>query len=682
MIVIEILPSGPRGLATVRPHGHIPRTAFDSYVDAAKRGGARYDSARKCQVISIDRVEQLARALREHDFDPAIHPDIEAHLRAQLAVAAKDHDDALERLARVEADLAKRGMALFPYQRDGVRWLAPRPAALLADEMGLGKTVQALIALPERAACLVVAPAAVKGNWASETRRWRPDLWPTVLAGRGSFRWPKAGEVVICNYDILPEEAPAPARAVVIVADEAHALKTSKAARTQRFRALSDAARKAGGRTWLMTGTPLLNRPPELWGVLRAAGLERDAFGTWSRFTNLFRAHKNHWGGYEWGSPKPEVPECMRRVSLMRRRTEVLPDLPTKIYATVDVTIDEKTIALCDELEQKLRAAGVDLARPDVDLEALAHCEAIPFTEISRVRAALSAAKIPAILEYVEQFEDAAEPVVVFSAHRAPVAALGARDGWATITGDVDPAERTRIVEQFQAGELKGLAATIQAAGVGLTLTRAHQIVFVDRAWTPALNQQAEDRVCRIGQTRGVIVTRLVADHIVDWRVDELLQAKQALIEASVEASARATVGDQGAEIAERSAQLERALEKRHTPQTGPAKSGSGSPTTAPSSPELALRRPARTASEKWATGALLHLAALDTDHAMVLNDVGFNRVDNSLGHSLAQQLAAGRGLTDRQWKAAVRIATRYPRQVGRPETETASGVEPDAAMH
>jgi SNF2 family DNA or RNA helicase len=158
---------------------------------------------------------------------------------------------------------------------------------------------------------------------------------------------------------------------------------------------------------------------------------------------------------------------------------------------------------------------------------------------MSEVRASLATAKIPALVEIVADIEEADEPIVVFSAHRAPIDHLGTRDGWAAITGDTPATARTEIEARFQRGELRGVAATIQAGGVAITLTRAHRAVFVDQDWTPALNAQAEDRICRIGQDRGVIITRLIADHTLDRRIAEVLASKTAIIDGSVDAAAQ-----------------------------------------------------------------------------------------------------------------------------------------------
>ena len=101
-----------------------------------------------------------------------------------------------------------------------------------------------------------------------------------------------------------------------------------------------------------------------------------------------------------------------------------------------------------------------------------------------------------------------------------------------TITGSDKAADREESVRQFQAGELKGIACTIKAGGVGITLTRSHQVVFVDMDWTPANNLQAEDRACRIGQTKGVVISKLVADHTLDKKLTWILIEKMKLITA------------------------------------------------------------------------------------------------------------------------------------------------------
>jgi hypothetical protein len=159
-----------------------------------------------------------------------------------------------------------------------------------------------------------------------------------------------------------------------------------------------------------------------------------------------------------------------------------------------------------------------------------------PFDKISEIRAKLAASRIDSMMTIVEDAEECEKPLVVFSAYKAPINALGERDGWRIITGDVSATERQAIVEEFQAGKLKGVGLTIAAGGVGLTLTHASNVLFVDLDWTPAMNWQAEDRVRRIGQKASSIqIIRMVTDHPLDLRVHNLLDEKIKLVQAAIE---------------------------------------------------------------------------------------------------------------------------------------------------
>jgi SWI/SNF-related matrix-associated actin-dependent regulator 1 of chromatin subfamily A len=466
--------------------------------------GARWDRDSRCWRVSLD-IGDRARLLELAD-------------RLKLDVAPE-----LRQVAQsTQAERASRE-GLYPFQITGVDWLSKRKQALLGDEMGLGKTVEVLAALPEKAAVLVVTPANVKWNWAAECRKWRSDLTPVVLRGQNSFRWPQPGELVIVNYDILPEwlesEDGNAARDVILVVDEAHWVKNRKTARAKRISGLAQRC----GRAWGLTGTPLENRPPDLWGTLQSLGMAQVVFRSWTHFVDLFCGKRRRYGGYEWGKPKEIVPELLRRVMLRRRRTDVLPELPKKTYSTVVCDLNGALRARLDGLWEKWKKELTTGVLPR-------------FEEFSEVRAQLAADRITVLENVVAECEEQDVPVVVFSAHVEPVRVAGRRNGWAYIDGSTPDAERQRIVEQFQGGQLKGVALSIRAGGVGLTLTRAWKAVFVDLDWTPAANMQAEDRLCRIGQENPhVEIVHLVSDHPLDCRVMELLTEKTAIIDAAVE---------------------------------------------------------------------------------------------------------------------------------------------------
>jgi len=314
------------------------------------------------------------------------------------------------------------------------------------------------------------------------------------------------------------------------------------------------------GRIWALTGTPLENRPLDLWGTLSSLEMSRPVFGTFTKFVQRMNGHKGRWGGYEFGTPQPIVPELMRRVMIQRKRETVLPDLPRKTYSTIEVDLPKELRGYMDELWNEWG----ELIQKDKELP--------PFEEFSAIRQKLAVSRIKYLEEMVEDHEEAGVPLVVFSAHIAPVRTIGSREGWAWIDGSVTPAKRQEIVESFQAGRLKGIALTVRAGGVGLTLTRAWKVIFCDLDWVPSQNQQAEDRVCRIGQLAAHCeIVRLVSNHVLDLHVLDLIAWKMGIITAALEKEIVATVKtvevETDEQFQERIAEARAAVEG-HEPET------------------------------------------------------------------------------------------------------------------
>ena len=636
--------------------------------------GMRYIREKSRYLAPIDKIPQMLIRLRSAGFNTNVEGELVRTLQRFTAQQWADLKAAQERIERLDAEFhARTGNNLYDFQRNGAQWLATRRGALLADEMGLGKTLQTIAAIRASSPVIVCAPAVAKGVWLRELRKWRPHLRVSVLKGRTSFRWPKDGEVLITNFDILPDvhkplskggcddgwlpkvkcqgcatnvtvtgytvkntgqhktgcdgflprirclgcadflkEVP---KQCTFTIDEAHNTKNTTALRKLRATAISEVVRNADGWAWALTATPLINEPKELWSVYSTVGIAQEAFGDWKEFVHLFRGQPLHYGGYEWGTPHAEVVERIRRVSLRRMRHEVLPDLPTKRWSEVVVDItDKKARKKCDEYIKSLGGQKT--------FEELVESGKLEFETMSSVRAALASAKIPAMLAMVKEFEEQKEPLVVFSAHRAPIDIFENRKGWRVITGDTPADERTEIEELFQAGKLRGVACTIKAGGVAITLTKAAIALFVDLAWSPADNAQAEDRICRIGQDRGCVIYILVSDHMLDARVTELLVKKRVLIEHSVDA---ASVVEDKNLANEFEAQIKRIQ----------VEVASG----------RAVRRMAESDEEKSVLIAL---------HTLLFG----GESDQRLAASLAEE-ADMIGLSDSQWKLALDVAAR-----------------------
>jgi SWI/SNF-related matrix-associated actin-dependent regulator 1 of chromatin subfamily A len=641
---------------------------------------------------------------------------------------------------------------LYPFQKDGVMFLRGRTRALLGDEMGTGKTIQALMALPTDARAIAVVPSSLKYNWKQECEAWRPDLKPIVIREKSELtaapkadlvsfckdmgidstgtkptlvnrilndvmnRWPAPGEFFITNYDILWGKIagkgkdrqvvfplPDPTDRIVVISDESQKLKNRDAQRTMKFRALKDKVLAAGGRVWLMTGTPLMNNPPELWNVLEAADLSEVVFGHYGRFYGCFGGFKKWiWNGYKniattvWGKPKEEVPTLMKWAMLRRVRLEVLPDLPVKTHRTMAVNgISKKLKAELDDLWE---ATGPDFFE---EFERADQPEKLPkFEEMSQAKAALAEEKIPALLKLVEDYEENEEPLVVFSAHLAPIEALEKREGWAVIHGGVGPEARQAIVNRFQAGDLKGVALTIEAGNFGLTLTRASHMIFNDLQWTPASNVQAEDRICRIGQDRGCQYTILQADHVLDRHITDTIRRKMRMIDVAIRPTSEEREGESPAPQIDSGDELRAKADEVRNADPDEARRAEEDRLLALMEKGMAFlcpgcgrilevrvsksvknpgkeyvscrpcdyfawavdrRNPIPQEAREWTHRALRALAGM-CDGAVSPDGVGFNGTDTKFGRSLAYKELGE--LTDGMVRAAFKMLMKYHRQL------------------
>jgi len=419
---------------------------------------------------------------------------------------------------------------LYPHQDEGIDYLRKNKKAFLTDEMGLGKTIQALMALPSATAALVVCPASLKGNWAREVKTWRPDLTPVVLSGRGNFRWPCLGEIVIVNYEILPKEGEASYLnwEVNAIVDEAHYLKKSKSARTKNWRSISRDILEAGGSTWGMTGTPLVTTPYDLYGCLQSFGLLKQGYGSYGNFVSVWGGHKGHYG-LLWSPNRINeklAQEGLAKCSFGRKRIDVLPDLPSKRWTEVEVKLPKSCGKIDRESMDELEAWSAGPKSVYGCLKRFGLQTPIA-GKLAEARKELAIAKGKKALPFIDELiEGGGGPIVVFSAHVAPCKELGKYDRWECIVGDTPAEKRAEIVERFQMGELDGIAGTVGAMGVGLTLTKSCRMVFIDLPWSNSEIAQAEDRICRIGQKNACEYFLITSNSEVDQIIHKSITRK------------------------------------------------------------------------------------------------------------------------------------------------------------
>lgn len=474
-------------------------------------------------------------------------------------------------------------LTLYPYQEDALAWIRStvdaHGTALLADDMGVGKSPPLFCAPPDGAPIISVVPGNLKPQTAERLVTWRGPHDVSTVEGVGSFRAPKRGQSVVLNPELLPgmraegerlerelAEADAVAdgllfdaskerdekqraaiqgrldrlakrgilhdvvieRGTWLLIDEAHEFNAWRAAQTERLRGLVAAVLRAGGRVVGATATPLLNDPGDLRGLLSTLRLGGRAWpAATGRALNNF-AFLRDWGGAkgqfgeEWhGAPREDrCVAALQRVMLRRNFADACPEVPRpRPHRAIHVSLDDAARRLADEADKRILERMSDLIAGRDD--------AVAFERVAKLRAAMAVASIPAIEDWCSEMESAREPAVVSCVAVETVRRIGQRDGWATIDGQVTGAARHRILQRFAAGELRGVAMTIAAGGVGTDMQRAAEMLFASREWNPAKNHQAFARIYRRGQPRAPRATILRMDHPLADRIDELLLGRR-----------------------------------------------------------------------------------------------------------------------------------------------------------
>lgn len=424
---------------------------------------------------------------------------------------------------------------------DRQSWRWPRPSEVMVsnfEQLPVSRReVDALIkALCEM--CGVKLPLNANGSalrpsaWTTEIRvHLRKELQLCGAAKQFPREWSRLNK-----WEHERKRVVQPYPGTLLVTDEVHRGKNPDAAVTKRIHELSQLVRLGGGRVWMLSGTPLKNNIDELWTVLQLAGLGTDE---WDRETRSPLTAK---GQFEIDLyDKGRIAERLRNVMLRRRIDDVIPDLPAVAWESIDCPLDPETTKLADEVVASLRAVGVDIETATLDAIATATMLKIPREMWSRLRRQLAVAKVPVLLDLCDDLRSAGVGAVVFCDHVAPLEVLFQRKGWGKVTGAESAEEKARVVELAQSNEILDVCVSIRAGGVGITLTKFRRSIFVDLPTVPADLDQAAARLRRIGSEPGgkpILHTRLVADHVIERRIDALLERKRILFSRTIDASA------------------------------------------------------------------------------------------------------------------------------------------------
>jgi non-specific serine/threonine protein kinase len=465
-------------------------------------------------------------------------------------------------LARIDPGPALNG-TLRPYQQVGVQWLYLLAklglGACLADDMGLGKTIQVLALLlvlhrqcdGNRQPSLLVAPASLLANWASEIERFAPSLkaiiaHPSELpANELKTMTPERlqdVDLVITSYgSLLRIPWITDSSWNLLVLDEAQAIKNPSAKQTQTAKNLKAPVRFA------LTGTPIENRLGDLWSIFDF--INPGLLGSAKEFTNFAKrlADKPH-------NPYRPLRELVRPYILRRLKTDktVIADLPDKTEVKAFCQLSRRQAALyqqaVEELTQQLdKVEGIQ--RKGLVLSFLMRFKQIcnhpsqwlgdgewsqeDSGKWARLRdiAEVIAAKQEKVLIFT-QFREVTAPLATF------LESVFGRPGLA-LHGQTEVKKRKELVRRFQEDEAVGFfVLSLKAGGAGLNLTAASHVVHFDRWWNPAVENQATDRAFRIGQTKNVLVHKFVCRGTVEEKIDQLIESKRRLSKDLLEGGA------------------------------------------------------------------------------------------------------------------------------------------------
>ncbi|MBN2022974.1 MAG: DEAD/DEAH box helicase [Pirellulales bacterium] len=422
--------------------------------------------------------------------------------------------------------MAERALAFpqtpFPYQCEGVAFLYPRHAAILADEMGLGKTMQAITTIRlllhrgEIRRVLIACPKPLVNNWRRELAHWAPEVPTAVIEGtqtRRRWQWQLTDvPVKIANYELLHRDADAVGEDRgawdfdLVVLDESQRIKNRHGATSQAVRAIR------GGRRWALTGTPVENSAEDLVGIFEflAPGFL---------------------------SPEMRPRRMGRAVSdyvLRRTKEQVLRDLPPKLFRDAE-------LALAPEQADAYRLAETDGVVHLKELGGAATIQHV-FELILRLKqicnfdpATGASAKLERLEADLEEVAQSGRKALVFSqwvetlvelrrrlAHLAPL----------EYHGRVAPGEREGVLRRFRDDpDAHVLLISYGVGSVGLNLQFASYVFLFDRWWNPAVEDQAINRVHRIGSAEPVTVTRFLMLDTIEERIHRILEEKRELFD-------------------------------------------------------------------------------------------------------------------------------------------------------
>ncbi len=372
-------------------------------------------------------------------------------------------------------------MKLYTHQEEARDFLLANRRCILADQPRVGKTLPAAAAALQHLPAIIVCPAIAKTVWEAAFNKLDPSIPVKVVNGKKQAAEIICSGVTIVNYDIL-SSVTAFTGIQTVVFDECHRLKNNKAIRTKAAMLMM----KKIDRVYALSGTPIPNRPIELWPVLHGLGIYRGGwFDFAARYAKMWSAP---WGlDVSGASNIPELKALMRPYVLRRKKEDIFIDYqqPQVSLVTFDLPTDKR--------EQSFDADAL-VANPNA---------LMAFEGLAEVMKEAGMRKVKAASEFISDLLQAGEPVVVFAHHKDVVHGLveELKDHKpVVVVGDTPAAKRTENIAAFQSGQTKVIVGNIAAMSEGVDLSAADTIVFVECTWSTSALEQASSRVENINK--------------------------------------------------------------------------------------------------------------------------------------------------------------------------------------
>lgn len=437
----------------------------------------------------------------------------------------------------------------FEYQQTGAAYLAAKQHALLADEMGLGKSAQVIVAcdLINAHDILIVCPAAVRINWDREFYRFSPMDRPARVIATGKDKPGKGVNIV--SYDLLAsnEKLRNQLKSMpwdVLVLDEAHYLKERTAKRTKALYGHNKhpGIMHSAKRTWRLSGTPMPNNASELFTHLKSAGIVAQPY--WD-FVYEFCAGFEGDYGYKITGVKnaDKLKGLLGQFMLRRKKDEVMKELPPITFS--EVTVERSEVELDPWFYENWQPIGIPAFLAEmkgIDGSLKTGLQAIKrghhhnnedslellkayAKSTSTLRRYIGLAKLPRVLDIIEEELEsgALDKIVLFAMHQQVIEQTRTRFrkfGAVTLYGGTPTKKRQENIDAFQNNaKCRVFIGQVIAAGTGITLTKAHEVAFIEADWVPANNAQAAMRCHRVGQTKPVRVRFFTCAGSVDEEV-------------------------------------------------------------------------------------------------------------------------------------------------------------------